>query len=1334
MTSFSNELTICSLNVQSVLDAMRFSDMYNWMMTNGADILMIQDSRITNVEADNLERRYPLISINTSCKAGKGSVSTVIKKSTTQWGISTHRGIITQGGDGRLLVCEVLSKGKTLVVANVYLPTKADKRSKWLLRANQFYKENPLVLPVDIFAGDWNVVESRLDKTSTKPVNQADVARLKSFLGTLGREAIDYVDGWRLEAGLIIEYTHKNSNKGSSRLDRIYVREDWLPLTKNWDIKITGLRTDHLAVTVQSDIGSRSSRGPGRWRMNPLQIKSKAIMDSCMEALAALPSVDPMVEWLTYKASIGKTLSEKSKQQRKTLRRTMETLKRHRRKLVAKRKLGASDPELEQAIIALASREGCQAEHEYRSYAYNSLAKQKLLGEKPTKWFFAKAKNESRASYNIPWLADSTGKRVKDPQEMLRVGEQFYENLYGEKQPEPEALASMLSFLKNEINPTVAAKLSKPISESEIRSSIGRAATGKSPGKDGLPSEFYKALATVKGRTIHNPLIVHLQAVFNNILKTGQAPSTWVEGVLSVLYKGKGEADQLKNYRPLTIMNVDYKIFTEILMRRLLKALEGTIGHHQTAYLKGRLIDDNVRTIQYTVDKYKDDENEGIHLLFLDQEKAFDRVSHRFLWAALKQLGIPRLFINCIKGLYRNASVVLMLNGYAGRPIRIRSGVRQGDPISCPLFLVAIECLAQAIIQSVDIRGIDLSTQLKCVLYADDIVVLLRNQAELDALMEIISTYGKASGSRVNWEKSYTLPVGAVRPLNLPEVKIISPAQPYEHLGIPVGTQIKPQITQFWENTLARFKKIADFWLKSHMSLKGRVLIGNSLMMSIPRYALKFLEVQGPTAIALEKEYYRLIWDDKYRTISDIQSCCPAKVGGIGCLDLHCIQEAIAVTFMARMESRQDLHWVQLAIQRMIDTPSRTKLPLKPVLHAPWYQAISVRPPKAEDSLRHITTVWYHLWAQRAERGPIQLRPPTTTEQVLGTCFWYHPDLRVTQGVGARRFNTTAMKSLCNEGAMLLGDLWDPETHSPIIPDGLGATQAKCRAKEIIALCNDFPQAWKDLLHSGNTVTGPLSLRKELCLFVENKHFDIAKCSFRTCYRAILAWKCRNVDFSEQTRGPARAYAMITGRKISDQEVWKAARNQFVLPKSGDLLWRLLHNKVRTGKRLTWLSKEQQHCPIDGCDLTIEHIWIECLTAQAVWQEFSALWEFFGTGKANIPKNKNELLALWAVGPYKSRLTNRRWRILYTTLVWCLWKAYLSFSFGESLDTLNPNGMRAHFRLMVLSKIHTDRTLSLNQNYTGKDYNAKVFEELWGEAPAAMRVSAQPLCLRPKQK
>ena len=132
--------------------------------------------------------------------------------------------------------------------------------------------------------------------------------------------------------------------------------------------------------------------------------------------------------------------------------------------------------------------------------------------------------------------------------------------------------------------------------------------------------------------------------------------------VIKLVYKKNGETYLLTNYRPISLINADIKIITKVLADRLKLVLPKIIHSTQTA-VYGRKIDQNIHLIRDLID-LANKEDEPAAFIFLDQEKAFDRVNHEFLFKTMQSFGIGPNFINWIKTIYSNATSILNINGF----------------------------------------------------------------------------------------------------------------------------------------------------------------------------------------------------------------------------------------------------------------------------------------------------------------------------------------------------------------------------------------------------------------------------------------------------------------------------------------------------------------------------------------------------------------------------------------------------------------------------------------------------------------------------------------------
>jgi hypothetical protein len=193
-----------------------------------------------------------------------------------------------------------------------------------------------------------------------------------------------------------------------------------------------------------------------------------------------------------------------------------------------------------------------------------------------------------------------------------------------------------------------------------------------------------------------------------------------------------------------------------------------------------------------------------------------------------------------------------------------------------------------------------------------------------------------------------------------------------------------------------------------------------------------------------------------------------------------------------------------------------------------------------------------------------------------------------------------------------------------------------------------------------------------------------------------------------------------------------AASREFRIPKAGDLLWRFLHRRVVTGSKITWIPRDRQICPIHGVDLTIEHIWMDCSVAKAVWTELKDILQYLG-GRRFIhvipPRTRDSLIVFMAFSPGCKGLEDRRWKILYQTAVWCIWKDFLSHSFASAFQLWHPEAAVTNFRETVKRQILADRAACLIERYWNREINPKEFQRRWGQAPTKMSIIRGPDCL-----
>lgn len=236
-----------------------------------------------------------------------------------------------------------------------------------------------------------------------------------------------------------------------------------------------------------------------------------------------------------------------------------------------------------------------------------------------------------------------------------------------------------------------------------------------------------------------------------------QVPDAFMEGLIVPVHKPHG-GSRIEDYRPITLLNSDMKVFTRLLAARLKKAARHVVSPDQ-ASLGG---DHNIRT---ALCRYRDMISlaKAQHLpgalASLDFSQAFDRVDHSFLTEVLRNMGFPDAIVEVVMRLLRGASSRILYNGRLTPPVMIRRSVRQGCPLSAILYAFALEPLLCGLRQR--LMGISLGGhRFCCTAYADDLVLYLRGDNEVRAALAWVTTYGEASGSYLHVRKSQVMFIG----------------------------------------------------------------------------------------------------------------------------------------------------------------------------------------------------------------------------------------------------------------------------------------------------------------------------------------------------------------------------------------------------------------------------------------------------------------------------------------------------------------------------------------------------------------------------------------------
>ena len=274
---------------------------------------------------------------------------------------------------------------------------------------------------------------------------------------------------------------------------------------------------------------------------------------------------------------------------------------------------------------------------------------------------------------------------IQDQEPIRKNLREFYSSLYTRKSLKTER--DCLEYLAGISAPSLSKHdqglCEGQLSLKEIFDALNNMPTDKTPGNDGITKEFYLAFFDILEP---EPFLMG----YNHVFSQGELSASQKQAVIALIEKKDRDKQYIKNWRPISLLNVDAKIISKILATRLKKVISQLISSDQTAYVSGRFIGESVRLTSDVLEYMKISELPG-YLITIGTEKAFDSVDHTFLVAVLKKFGFGDDFIRWVRIILNKQESCIMNNGHSTGYFPLSSVTRQGDPISAYLFILVME-------------------------------------------------------------------------------------------------------------------------------------------------------------------------------------------------------------------------------------------------------------------------------------------------------------------------------------------------------------------------------------------------------------------------------------------------------------------------------------------------------------------------------------------------------------------------------------------------------------------------------------------------------------------
>ncbi|RVX10791.1 LINE-1 retrotransposable element ORF2 protein [Vitis vinifera] len=459
-----------------------------------------------------------------------------------------------------------------------------------------------------------------------------------------------------------------------------------------------------------------------------------------------------------------------------------------------------------------------------------------------------------------------------------------------------------------------AARLEESFSGDEVFLALSDLNGDKAPGPDGFSLAFWQfCWDFVKDEVL---------GFFKEFYERGKFVRS-LNTTFLVLIPKKCGAEDLSDFRPISLVGGLYKLLAKVLANRLKKVVGKVVSSSQNAFVEGRQILDAALVANEVIDSVLKRKERGV-LCKLDLEKAYDRINWDFLLSVMQRMGFGEKWIGWIRWCISTASFSVLVNGSPTGFFRSSRGLRQGDPLSPYLFVLGMEALSSLINRAV--RGGFLSgcriggregvgIQVTHLLFADDTLVFCDDsQEQVTFLSWLLMWFEATSGLRINLNKSEILPVGCVENAELlaAELGCKVGSLPSTYLGLPLGASYKS--VKVWDGVEERMRKKLALWKRQFISKGGRLTLIRSTLASMPTYLMSLLRMPRVVKLRLEKIQRDFLWgggalEKRPHLVKWAVVCTHKKMGGLGIRNLSILNRALLCKWSWRFAVERDSYW-----------------------------------------------------------------------------------------------------------------------------------------------------------------------------------------------------------------------------------------------------------------------------------------------------------------------------------------------------------------------------------------------------------------------------------------
>lgn len=1195
--SMSAGIHVASLNVNGCRNSSKRTQLFGLIEQKRINIAFIQETHADGMNECEWRNEWKGVSVLSHGSNTSAGVAVLISGNNITM-VSSDEFV-----PGRLLKVVAKIDEQEVVLINVYAPN--GDREKIVF----FNKLEEVVADCDssrmvIVGGDFNCTENFvIDRNHGEPH-----ARSATTL-TRVVQAQELVDIWRTQHPVARQYTWRKINQNQvsmARIDRLYcTKSSSNQMLRSWITPV--MFSDHFCISLFLG-GTGGVPGKSYWHFNVKLLDDCKFLENFNFFWEAWQSEKPRYKSLRQWWELGKVhikLFCQAYTQNSTgdLKKRVGELEREILSMESDLSLGNNA----QTVDGLREKRDILGKI-MEEQAKGAMVRARIIQYKdmdgPTKFFF-NLERKSLGSRRMLCLRLADGKEVHDQREMLEAAFNFYSHLFTPElsgQSEAARLHRDLPVLPEE----QASLLEAPLTLEELTRAVGQMSPGKTPGLDGLPAEFFKRLWSVIGPDFFE--------VVRESVRDHELPQSCRRAVITLLPK-KGDLKDLKNWRPVALLCTDYKILSRAIANRLSKSLSYIVHKDQSYSVPGRMIFDNIFFIRDVL-SLCESLNINLGVLSIDQEKAFDRVHHGYLFQTLAAFGFGPSFMDLIKVMYNKITSLVKVNNVLSNPIMILRGIRQGCPLSGMLYTLAIEpllCMVRQRITGMVFTAVQPAHRVQVSAYADDITMFIKDQQDVDAIGDSLEVFQKASNAKVNWGKCEAFLAGrweGVAPPLLPQ-PLQWGREGLKVLGVFLGS--KQNMLKNWEGMLDMIKaRLTKWrWILPQMSFRGRVLVINNLVASMLWHRLSCLDPPPGLLKEVQSVLLSFFWGGNHWLRPAILYL-PVEEGGQGLVDVCSRVAAFRLQAAKRLLYTAELSWGPGAFFFLRKMGS---------LGCDWQLFRMDISRLRTEGLPGFYCSMLKAWGLLKVEGREEA---VTRDSVLQECLFFNPlfpEAALQSGLSLHTFarggvtrliHLLDMQNRCWKTAVELAR--DLGVHSVRRCDKLLGGLASClhpHVREVVeealarggltgseVLC---PELW--IQPSVQPTQGP---------FLGGRAWGVV-CVREAPRKLLYQWCVKVTHAASLASLPASKWVERFAVAGELSPAWRTLYKPPLQKRSGDLQWRILHRTVSTGRFLNRVDPGiSQNCGFCGQEETVEHLFLDCPRLVSLFQFLQHLLHSLG--------------------------------------------------------------------------------------------------------------------------